>query len=440
MPPRPEPLQDGVPSPAKKRRLMQTPDGFETSRRASGSKTAARKFASAFDKPKPSTKGSVAQNTRPLTPPVAGPSKQSAASPPAQAPGMRPWVMPEFEQTSKAPARQQQNKEARLRRLSETPVLQPPPVAGPSSKPIQNRKVSILSAHRIPSPASPKTPVKPVSKAGISRFQPVLPAPALSKNPPKELRALQPPPPPPLLPRKGAPVLDPSKLKTILTTRVAVAMDPRTESGTNELLGIYLEQNAANHVPPAERELQRGLKQSPEKASKSKSAKFVRGGLAERAQRLIAKHNTTLTLWHKDMELQAQRPHAHARVAPDLAVRVVEVLHLSSVASLQRSQSVPRLCVARCARVSPGGKEGRGGGEGDTGTVAVVLDFGSPGSAAARAHMLDEVREGMEVHIWRPWNTIEGFGDPGSKSVDSLTPFRLPIDWLQLDWGTIVPF
>ena len=53
-------------------------------------------------------------------------------------------------------------------------------------------------------------------------------------------------------------------------------MDPRTESGTNELLGIYLEQNAANHVPPAERELQRGLMQSPEKASKSKSAKFVR--------------------------------------------------------------------------------------------------------------------------------------------------------------------
>lgn len=81
---------------------------------------------------------------------------------------------------------------------------------------------------------------------------------------------------PPPQPTGGRPILDPTKMKTILTTRVAVAMDPRTESGTDELLGIYLEQNTGTHVPPAERELQRGLKQSPEKASKSKSAKFTR--------------------------------------------------------------------------------------------------------------------------------------------------------------------
>lgn len=124
-----------------------------------------------------------------------------------------------------------------------------------------------------------------------------------------------------------------------------------------------------------------------------------RGGLAERAQHVCTKHNTTLALWYKDMELQAQRPKAHSRVAPDMSLRIVEVLHMSSVASLQRSQSVPRLCIARCTKVVPGRSQ-----EED---IIVVLDFGNPGSAAARAHTLDHVQEGKELHVWRPWNTAE---------------------------------
>ena len=85
---------------------------------------------------------------------------------------------------------------------------------------------------------------------------------------------MQPPPPPP--PRKGPSLLDASKLKTISTTRVALATDPRTESGTSEILALQLGQAVSSYVPPAQRELNRGLGQSPEKASKAKSAKYIR--------------------------------------------------------------------------------------------------------------------------------------------------------------------
>ncbi|KAH9856410.1 hypothetical protein C2E23DRAFT_866359 [Lenzites betulinus] len=373
----------------KKRKLMHTPEGFVSSKRAAG-KTPAPKFTSAFDDPrrsKPSAKDTLSRTTHRLQQqPAAGPSKLPLAP-------------------------------SSITRPSRIPVAQPP-IAGPSSRTVsaQNRHASILAAHRISRPAPPKPPVKPLVKGALKQFQPILPVPTPPKDPPKNLRPLQPPPAPAI----GPPKIDPSKMKTILTTRVAVAMDPRTESGTDELLGIYFEQNAGTYVPPAERELQRGLKQSPEKASKSKSAKFIRGGLAQRAQRVFAKHNTTLGLWYKDMELQAQRPQAHSRVAPDLCVRIVEVLHMSSVASLQRSQGVPRLCVARCSRESPGNPR-------ESEEIAVVLDFGGPGSAAARAHTLDDVKAERELHIWRPWNAMQ-VAKVSSTDLEDLpmAPFQLP--------------
>ncbi|KAI0656314.1 hypothetical protein C8Q70DRAFT_1013791 [Cubamyces menziesii] len=371
-------------SPTKKRKLMHTPDGFESGKRVGNAKAPARKFASAFDDPKKSKLGSgdtLARNMRP-------PQAQAQAIP---VPGPSKDVLV----ATKAPV-QRQRKASLVTKpvLPKSPLFEQP-AAGHSSRPMQKRNASILAAHRISSPLPEKSRVKPISKGTIQQFQPVLPAPPHTKDPPKNLRPLQAPPPPAIGPRP----LDTSKMKTISTTRVAVTMDPRTESGVDELLGIYLEQQAGNYVPPAERELQRGLGQSPEKASKSKSAKFIRGGLAERAQHIFAKHNTTLTLWYKDMELQAQRPKAHSRIAPDILLRIVEVLHMSSVASLQRSQSVPRLCIAKCTKVVPGRSQ-----EED---IIVVLDFGSPGSAAARAHTLDHVQEGKELHVWRPWNTTE---------------------------------
>lgn len=273
--------------------------------------------------------------------------------------------------------------------------------------------IPVLVSNKGSSSSRPTT--KPLLKASIQEFLP-LPPPLLAAKPHKagrSISAIQPPPPPP--PRKRPPLPDASKLKTISTTRLALATDPRTESGTSEILALQLGQTLSSYAPPVQRELNRGLGQSPEKASKAKAAKYLRyvrratsletgilmvfrGGLAERAQRLFAQQNTRLTLWYKDMELQMQRPEAHTPVAPDLCLRVFEVAHVTSIASLQRSQNIPRLSIVKCAKIV-GGRT--------TGDLTVLLDFGVPGSASAKAHTLDEVKEGKDLQIWAPWNSSD---------------------------------
>ena len=104
------------------------------------------------------------------------------------------------------------------------------------------------------------------------------------------------------------------------------------------------------------------------------------------------------------MQLQAQRSKGQPTVAPDLALRTFEVIHVTSIASLQRSQNVPRLAIVKCANIVKGRT---------TGDLTVLLDFGSPGSAAGRTHTLDEVKEGKDLHIWCPYNS----SDPGAEEL-----------------------
>ena len=121
-----------------------------------------------------------------------------------------------------------------------------------------------------------------------------------------------------------------------------------------------------------------------------------RGGLAERAQHLFAQRSTALALWERDMEHRASR--GHAPYPPDLALRVLAVAHVSSAASLQRSQAAPRLAAVRCAKLLKGSP---------VGSVLALLDFGAPGSAAERAHTLDALRDGRDVHVWGPWGSSD---------------------------------
>lgn len=93
---------------------------------------------------------------------------------------------------------------------------------------------------------------------------------------------LKPVPIPPPLPLP-APLPTPSKMKTISTTRVALATDPRTESGSSELFSLFLRhqnQNLGGKVygDSVERELGRGLEVSPEKAKAGREGRgrFVR--------------------------------------------------------------------------------------------------------------------------------------------------------------------
>ena len=149
---------------------------------------------------------------------------------------------------------------------------------------------------------------------GILSSQDEAPAPSTPAKPKRTLAELQPP-----LPRAAPPG---RRLTTISATRVALALDPQTESGAEELMAIHMAQAPSTYLTPAERELARGLGQSPEKASKKKKAKFVRcafcpllsppatlrvrpapasrGGLAERAQHLFSQRSTALALWERD--------------------------------------------------------------------------------------------------------------------------------------------
>lgn len=67
-----------------------------------------------------------------------------------------------------------------------------------------------------------------------------------------------------------------SEMKTLSTTRVALATDPLSENGAVGLLSMLLQQHEHDLTDPADREMQRGLLQSPEKASKAKNSKYIR--------------------------------------------------------------------------------------------------------------------------------------------------------------------
>lgn len=88
------------------------------------------------------------------------------------------------------------------------------------------------------------------------------------------LRELKPLPPPPVLAKRKP---DPAKpMVSILKTSVARATDIHTEAGTAELLAIYLQTHGTGYVDPVEREMTRGLEQSPEKRSKARKPKYIR--------------------------------------------------------------------------------------------------------------------------------------------------------------------
>ncbi|EMD35068.1 hypothetical protein CERSUDRAFT_96983 [Gelatoporia subvermispora B] len=192
------------------------------------------------------------------------------------------------------------------------------------------------------------------------------------------------PPPPP------GRLKPPGELRSILDTPVARATDPRTEHGSAALLSIFLKQHGTDYVEPTERELQRGLKQSPEK-SKNKQVKYRRGGLAEDVKRLFAQKDTTLSLWQTETEGNLRRSH---RPAPNLRVRIAAILHDVEDASNKTAQA-PRTGIVRC-RTSAGKAQ----------DYIVFLSFGHFGSSP-RLNKIEDLKDGRELYIWKPWQTME---------------------------------
>lgn len=250
---------------------MHVPDGFGNTKRTTGNAGPAPKFTSAFSDPKKSklTPKGVPLRAPPL---IVKPPTTTVQIEQLKQPRARPAPQPDPEQPQAGPSRLPPT--AITAKEKQYPGVKPRTFAldmGPTTKFTLKPHISGLSPQKDMS-----SPVRAKKVMSIQQIQPKLPAPPQPDptKPMRTLKELQPPPPPP--PRVGPPIPVGRKLKTLSTTRLALMLDPQTESGMEELMALHMGQNASTYVTPAQRELNRGLGQSPEKASKKKKAKFIR--------------------------------------------------------------------------------------------------------------------------------------------------------------------
>ncbi|KZT64854.1 hypothetical protein DAEQUDRAFT_759698 [Daedalea quercina L-15889] len=344
------------PRPAKKPR-HELPDGFEKTDRPA-KKVAPVQFVSAFE-------------TRP--PRVTRPAKNAKASVPPN---------------PVAPAK---NSGATSTKASSLRVLKPPlplPAPHPAKDDSPSKKVSALTSRR-PLPLPQKGASEQLTSIRSLQPRPVTPTPSKNAQPLKSIA----PPPPPLA---GPSRLVASELKSIFTTNVALATDIRSESGQAEVLSMYLQQHGHGFVDPNERELRRGLEQSPEKLSKhTKSAKFARGGLADRAKVQFKQRQTSLSLWQASIELELR---ANRRPTPDMRLRVTSILHAATEADHLRTSHLPCLALLRCSIMPEFRQE----------ETMLLLNFdAASGAAAVRFQKPGDLQVEREIFLWRPWFTLE---------------------------------
>ena len=141
--------------------------------------------------------------------------------------------------------------------------------------PLQSSKLAPISARRsttpILPPHRPSTPTsKPLRKHHAPDLTTALAAASSSKGPQVSLHSLK----APALP--GPPKPGPATMKTISTTRLAQATDPFSDKGALGLLSIFTKAENKERMDPVEKELKRGLFQSPEKTAKTKGKAFIR--------------------------------------------------------------------------------------------------------------------------------------------------------------------
>lgn len=286
------------------------------------------------------------------------------------------------------------------------------------SKPDSKLRLPVVPPRPETSPT--KTPAKPLLK-------PLLP-PRL-------------PPPKPAMGQKALPLqlplippIPPSKpLRTIATTRVALATDLSTENGTAELASIFLQDPDLGSLDRAE--LRSGLDLSPHKSSSSgKGPKFVRyafismqlnievrrslfysNGLAARAAALFSHSNTSLALWAKESSTMARLPKA------DLRLRVVKIIHYPSKEAHTMSMSGLALCRTHHNRELLSNKDPRTrhpaefplldtrSDEIDPHSPMVLVHFSfavRPSPLSTPIRNVADFKEEVEFWVWKPWRTV----------------------------------
>jgi hypothetical protein len=155
-------------------------------------------------------------------------------------------------------------------RALKPPVLAAPLPAVNMAKQPESKRIASLGSFRpifsdIPQSAGPSKPLhNPLHNIPVvpERLQTPL------------SNSLKPLPPPPVIANRKADLTKPQV--SIMQTEIARATDFRTEAGTAEILSIFLQQHGSGYVDPLEREMSRGLEQSPEKRRKTKDPKYLR--------------------------------------------------------------------------------------------------------------------------------------------------------------------
>ncbi|KAI0683730.1 hypothetical protein BC835DRAFT_721486 [Cytidiella melzeri] len=284
-----------------------------------------------------------------------------------------------------------------------TTPLRPPKSATTKPKSASGRLDTVkVSAFRPAFSQSSERPSDVMANTRQSKTTSMLYNPPVIKSQADDsLRPVPGPPSLPLVKNSGPPPLCQSKLKTISTTRVAIATDPRTDNGSAELFSLLFQQRGSTYVDALDRELGRGLEQSPEKLKGG--GPNVRGGLAESFSRRFAQINTDQKLWEEHIaRLLAD---GKRRVKPDLRLKIVNILHRSPLpgnTSLTSLKSrCPLVTLVKCVVVDARELEFQKGKE-----MTVLFRH------SMQAKTLDlQLAEDDEVYVWRPWHELSSIGD-----------------------------
>ncbi|KAI0087616.1 hypothetical protein BDY19DRAFT_239399 [Irpex rosettiformis] len=361
---RKEDCSEEIARPAKRPRLGQgLPDGFAPSTSTVRHLVAAPKVQSEFDE---KSFGNATRSIRPLgRPDFAGLVPKPATKPNGNKPLLPPRPPPPLPSISK-PKNSAISSPMKLSGLR--PILSQPNTFTRETKTTNARE----------------------SKTSSMLHNPPVIRPRLTDS------SLKPIPGPPLLPRtepKGPPPISPSKLKTISTTRVAIATDPHAESVPSELFSLLLKQGCSTYVDAVDRELGRGLIQSPERNKNGGGkGKYIRGGLAEAFSRRFAQSNTDQKLW----EEHTMRSYGDGkrRMKADLKLKTITLLHRSPIpANTSIKTKSPMVTLAKCLVLDSQTTEFKRGKE-----VTVLFRH----SSVAKSTDI-QLHGDVEVHVWRPW-------------------------------------
>ncbi|KAF8911333.1 hypothetical protein CPB85DRAFT_650225 [Mucidula mucida] len=234
-------------------------------------------------------------------------------------------------------------------------------------------------------PAQPRHPAPfPLdlsTQSTDTRPPPVLVAPTAT---PTKLKAVPVP--------RVTPHTPPKRLRTISTTRVALATDLSTEAGSSEVASVFLRNQYANHTQ--DHEQTRGLEQSPQKSG----SKYIRNGFGSTAATVLSQSRTSLVLWESEL-----RNLSLSKMKPEIRFQIAEITHIPSPSS---SPSTPGIALChnlmfdshRFPLSSSPPK-----------LVTLLLSFAShpnPLTTPVRNPTLFAV--GCQVWVWKPFQVVAG--------------------------------